>query len=186
MLARMVRKKIRRSEGNEQPSVYCIMNKEDYKQFLDYLEYAAFTRGIFIQETIQLERCIDEYICRHFCKDDDRKSELLECVMATKRITFDSKLDVARFIIEKHNKEFAILNPQYHKEIRSLIEHRNIFAHYLLDTSEGVMKEIKSKKDIVFIKFDREHKLIKYTEKELFLLFAMLQKYGEEFATLIQ
>jgi hypothetical protein len=127
---------------------------------------AAYLRGSFINDTILLERVIDEFICRHFCSEENKKVELLESLMSTKRITFDSKLAVAKFIIDNHYPEFDEKYPNYKKDITDIITHRNVFAHFLLDTSDDGVEKMKLG-GIQFLKFEKKTIPVLYDDLQI-------------------
>lgn len=145
---------------------------------------AGYMRGAFINDTIFLERVIDEFICRHFCEKEERKIELIESLMATKRISFDSKMAIARFIIDSHYTWFKDKYPSCFKDVTSIIEHRNIFAHYLLDTSDQGFENLRSNV-IGFIKFDRKTEVILYTSEQIMELDKKLRESVDAFQTLM-
>ncbi|MEJ5996100.1 hypothetical protein WG904_16850 [Pedobacter sp. Du54] len=115
------------------------------------------TRGNIINQTIMLERLIDEYLSNHFCKTQKSVVEIMDLIFGNKLITFESKHQVFREILNRHNKDFQSANKTIHKDIDEIIRIRNIMAHYLLDTEWDVVEGF-SINEISFIKFDKKRK----------------------------
>jgi hypothetical protein len=135
----------------------------------DYHEYtnlAILRRGVIINETILLERQIDTYISKYFCKDPDKQKELMELIICTDRITFSSKQQVLKVLLEKNNPNFLNDNENILKDITTITEHRNIFAHYWLVTSDEMAKWVNEKKT-VFIKFKNTIDYIEYDKDKM-------------------
>src|SRR6478672_13483348 len=91
---------------------------------VDYQHYAADLRGKIINEVAEMERVIDDYICSHFCHSKDKKSELMEVIIATKHLTFQSKAEIAKCLLERRqdatkkeaNKIYSALNDKIAKQ----------------------------------------------------------------------
>ena len=66
-----------------------------------YAYHASQVRGVIINEIILLERLMDEYISEYFCVDIDKRMELMDIIVSTKRITFESKSQILRTILER-------------------------------------------------------------------------------------
>lgn len=129
----------------------------------ELFDYATTTRGMIINQTIMLERAIDEYLCLHFCKTQEQRTELMDLVFGTERMTFDLKKQIFKIISSRYHPNFSKENPIIHSDIKIIVETRNIFAHYLLDTTENGIKEFDQQDKIIgFIKFKNERVLIKY------------------------
>src|SRR5689334_20550988 len=93
----------------------------------EYIQKSYLARGQSIHKITFLERLMDEYIAHVFTKTEEDKQMLIEGILSTKRIIFDHKLDVLKFIISKRNPEFKIKFPEFYNEMRgTLIEYRNI------------------------------------------------------------
>lgn len=118
-------------------------------------------RGIIINETIYLERLIDEYLCRYFCPDEKKRTDLLQLLMATERITLFNKIGLLKYLMERDNKPFCAKNKGIFTDLQTIAEERNLFAHNLLDTSLNGYKAYKKGK-IIIIKFKNDVKPIEY------------------------
>ena len=68
---------------------------------VDYLNYAADLRGRIINSVAEMERMIDSYIADHFCHYRKRGIELIEVIISTKHLTYQSKAEILRFILER-------------------------------------------------------------------------------------
>ena len=132
-------------------------------------------RGLVINDSIFLERSVDRVIANHYCDNEEKRNELLEWLLSTDRIIFSNKVQLFRLILERHNKEFIKKHPDIFKDIISVIEERNILAHYQLDTSaEGINKIDENKfvllkyktspEEIVFDRY-RKDKILKLIAK---------------------
>jgi tRNA G18 (ribose-2'-O)-methylase SpoU len=140
---------------------------EDYQE---YTKIAFLRRGSIINEAILLERQIDTYISKHFCKDEEKQKELMELIICTDRITFSSKHQVLKVLLEKYNPEFLKVNENILKDITTIIEHRNIFAHYWLVTSDEMVKWAAEGKT-VFIRFKNTIDYIEYDKDKMAEIF---------------
>jgi hypothetical protein len=131
----------------------------------------ANIRGSVIQNCVMVEKIMDEFISGYFCKEN-LKEDLMTFLLCTERITFRGKSDIFKLIIEKKENaarfaEFKKENPSIHNEITEyILEERNIFAHYLLDTAEGYIDRYEKHGIIRFIKFkvSKEKPAVHYLE----------------------
>lgn len=137
--------------------------KFDYEK---YTNLAFRRRGAIINETIMLERIIDDYISAHFCDTAEKRLELLENLMATNRIIFENKVQIFKSILEKHNPQFLEKHPSlFNNILKTVIPERNVFAHYWLVTSKELSEWIKESKT-VFVKFKNKTEHIEYTPEK--------------------
>jgi hypothetical protein len=109
-------------------------------------------RGLIINETIYLERLIDEFLGRHFCPDKIKRSELFELILGNERISFESKRQILKFVMDKHFKTVVDTNKNIFSDLKEIIDERNFLAHQLLDTSDEAFNKLKENK-IGFVKF---------------------------------
>ena len=107
------------------------------------LQKVYLIRGQFLQHSIELEHYIDAFLCKHFTKDVTKQTELLGLVLVP-RLTFDNKFQVFKFLIEQHYPQIEKMLPKFSKSFKSIIEWRNMMAHYPIDlTDEAVAKYAK-------------------------------------------
>jgi len=107
------------------------------KDLVARIQMAAYIyRGQLISDLIYIERHIDEALSRHFCSDPKKRLEIMQVVFGTDRLGFSNKVSMFQFICETHYSDFLKENPKMLSELKSLIEERNIVAHYMLDTSD--------------------------------------------------
>ena len=133
----------------------------------DYTEYkklAYYRRGIIIDETITLERIIDEYISKYYCSNEESSKELMEMLLCTNKITFENKMQIFKVIIDKKKDDFNSRYPTFISDIlHKIIPQRNIFAHYWLDTREHLTEFLVDRKT-VFIKYKNQTEYIEYDQ----------------------
>jgi hypothetical protein len=102
-------------------------------------------RGYMLNELIFIERLIDEYITRHFCKDEHKKKELFEFIVC-EYVAFEPKRHLLNYLIEKYDKELFENNESNLKDLTDLMVKRNRFAHWMVDTSEEAHDLFKQNK----------------------------------------
>src|SRR5688572_29116737 len=90
------------------------------------MQKAASRRGDFISLVVVLERMIEFYIAGHFCKSKELKGELIDLIISTKRVTFESKIQILKVLFERHEKDFVDKNKNYHNNLVEIGEHRNV------------------------------------------------------------
>jgi hypothetical protein len=129
-----------------------------------YTDLAFHRRGVIINETITLERIIDEILSHYFCGLSPKKQELMELIICTNRMIFENKVQVLKVLLEKHKPLFLKSNPTLFTDItKTIIPERNIFAHYWLVTSAELSEFIKNNQT-VFIKFKNTTEYIYYDD----------------------
>ncbi|QGW28411.1 hypothetical protein [Phnomibacter ginsenosidimutans] len=112
---------------------------DHYDPSVVYVHQASHTRGVLINQIILLERLIDSYISKYFCNTQDKATELMDMILATRRMTFDGKADVFRTILDKLYPEKKKENSTIAKDLKFIIEERNMLAHYFLDVSPDIL-----------------------------------------------
>lgn len=122
-------------------------------------------RGFFITDTIAIERLIDDYIARYFCKTRKVQKELLELFLSTERIPFDMKRQAFKILTKKKHPDFEKTYKDFFPFLANIMEQRNIFAHYLLDMTKEGLKRYPD--EIGFIKYKNETTTIWYNNKQL-------------------
>lgn len=117
---------------------------------------SMMVRGGLINDTIFLEKVIDEWLSKYFCSNKVRKNELFEMVFCNDRLTYNSKIQVFHEIVKNHCKSFNRQNPKLINDLEDIGRHRNIFAHWMLDTSEPLLEsgELRFLKSRDFDKYE--------------------------------
>ncbi len=69
-------------------------------EYHQYTDLAFHRRGVIINQTIMLERIIDDTIANYFCGQTKKKMEILELIISTNRMTFENKMQVLKFILK--------------------------------------------------------------------------------------
>ena len=114
-----------------------------------YFLRAFYLRGKIISDTIHLERKMDDYIASYFCSDKEKKKDLMQSLLSTKRIVFENKRLIFDFIVNKNNPDWVIKYPKFKKDLIHIIEQRNIMAHYLLNTGSDAIETMEDKMDFI-------------------------------------
>ncbi|MFZ4101202.1 MAG: hypothetical protein ACOYKR_04555 [Sphingobacterium thalpophilum] len=123
-------------------------------------------RGFFITDTIVIERRIDNYLANYFCsKPKYRRQELIEMILSSDSMTFEKKKNIFKVVLKKHQPTFEKEYPELFPFLNSIIENRNIFAHYLLDTSKEALKRYPN--DIGFVKYKNDTVTIWFNNEQL-------------------
>ena len=132
-----------------------------------YYKESRRIRGEIIERAIILERFVDWFIVSHFCTEYIKKIELLETVIATKRIIFENKVQVFKILLDKHYKNFDNENPSFANKLIKLIEERNVFAHYTLFSGEEQVSKFHENGTITFVKFNNSTEYIEYSKEKI-------------------
>jgi len=118
-------------------------------------------RGKLISHIIFLERCIDEYIVKYFCNEEEKRLELMRVIISTKKITLDSKKEVLLYLIKNYAPELKKEYPTLNADLTDIIEERNRLAHYVLSATkeeienyDGVVRLANFKNDIEIVLYD--------------------------------
>ncbi len=106
------------------------MDKETYQQIW---KEASMARGAIINQTALLEKHLDEIIARYFCGMTNKRNELINCVLATDKITLDSKRKILRYVINKNYPQFNNDNKKWFNDFQKILENRNTLAHCAVD-----------------------------------------------------
>ncbi len=127
------------------------------------LRNAANFRGGILNGVILLERIIDSYLSWYFTNDKLRGDELMDMLFASKDgVPMKRKTILFKKLIKKNDINFHNSNDKFFKDIDFVIEQRNIFAHYLLDTDDQAIKDHIEKKSITFLMYHDEEKKVHY------------------------
>ena len=145
-------------------------------EYHQYTDLAFHRRGVIINQTIMLERIIDDIIANYFCGQTKKKMELLELIISTNRMIFENKMQILKFILKNNNPTFLKENEKAVSDILNIIiPERNIFAHYWLETSKKLTDYLKDQKT-VFIKFKDTTDYIEYDEAKFINIVKTISK----------
>ncbi len=119
-------------------------------------ETAIEYRGKIIHEACYLEKMIDTYIAMYFCEENPLKiSDMQLLILGDNRMNFESKRQIFDFISKNYDQNWYYQYKNISKDLQDIIEHRNVLAHCLLDTSEdsknfqeGVIRFIRFKNNV--------------------------------------
>ena len=149
-------------------------------------------RGSVLQLAVQLEMVIDVYIAEHFTKDVNLINEFI-CLILSPSVNLKEKLRVFVFLVNKYDPEFKQANPKFAKDLDSIIEQRNAFAHLPIDVSETAIQSYRQDAQLQLIRFKNfsesgeTHfaKSFIYTEKAINNLIQYMHYYYNELLKLI-
>ncbi len=154
------------------------MNK-DYEVLLNK---ASFTRGAMINDTVFLEKVIDQWLSEYFCQHPKRRSDIFELVFCHDNLGYNSKVQIFCEIIKRHCPEFNSDNPKLKSDLEEIGKHRNRFAHWLLDTKEEQLQSNELRflrsKDLE----DYEH----YTNERILSIVERIDYYKFAIASAVQ
>jgi len=85
--------------------------------------------GYVITITIEFEKLIDDFLCKHFCFETNRQEDLKNLVLYNERITLDFKRELFTIIIKNEYKNLLTKDSTILSDLGRLPEHRNRFAH---------------------------------------------------------
>jgi hypothetical protein len=140
----------------------------DTKQIM--LNKAAVWRGGILNGVIMLERIIDAYLACYFCNDPNKRDELNDLLFSASAgsgMNFEPKRVVFAILFQKHKKDFYKENKKFFDLISSCIKHRNVIAHYLLDTSPEAIAKFSIDKKLPFIKYKEVTENVYYSDSQL-------------------
>jgi hypothetical protein len=168
--------------------------KEIKLEILTSVEYTTLVsqvRGKIIHNCTILEKIMDDAIARHFCSNEEKRHDMFIFILATERITWMNKHQVLGLIFNRQSainapnkySRFIENNPDFVGDIQKIIENRNIFAHYLLDTSDQYLNRFQMDGFIRFLKFKVTDKTpdvsdYKWTVAELEEIADRVKQYG--------
>lgn len=130
----------------------------------DLFEYATTIRGMALNQSVIIEKIIERYIAIILC-EKDKVEEFIDLILGNERMTFEGKKQVFQVMTKKYDNVF-VKEGQIFKDIDEVIVKRNIFAHYLLDSSPEFLHTFNFE-TISFIKFKDTRKKVVYTRKQI-------------------
>jgi hypothetical protein len=105
--------------------------------------------------------------------------EEITTLILAPRVSLENKKQIFQILIERHNPDFKKQYPNYIKDLVTIIEKRNILAHYPLDSSDAALRKYKSSSELYFMKFknvtEKVTKKIILTNSPVFLVFSIFQ-----------
>ena len=139
----------------------------------DIFQVAAEYRGSIINETIWLEKRMDDYIAYYFCDDVNRTQEMHLLFWGDNRMSFEGKKQIFDYIARKHDldwyKQYISLRSapvkkgsiSMNNDLCYIMEQRNILAHCVLDLRKDARN--KEKGTVSFLRFKNEEKRFEFT-----------------------
>lgn len=115
-------------------------------------------RGTVIGMAIALETVVNKFIAKHFCSSKLKQREMIEYLLGTERMSFDTKRQLMETIIQSHLPH--LYESRYRQILRDIelriIPKRNEFAHGLTDLKTetakhtGLIKYKKGKVNVIY------------------------------------
>lgn len=143
---------------------------------MDMLLHMHKTRGIIIDNQITVERIIDFYLSKTLSKDEQTEIELRDWVF-TERIAFEPKLQIFKLVVSKHNPEFEVNNKDYWKALNSIMQIRNIMAHWLLINDNTSIDLYEKQKTFSFAKFKNDAQMEYVGQRHIVNIMDIFSKY---------
>ena len=154
---------------------------------IEMLEHAAIIRGCVINAMTTTERIMDFYLAKHFCKDEDKSTELLNCVFATKYITFENKRLIFDYVTTTHKKEIKEKHLKgIHAHLERFNKERNNLAHHVMDFTKSSREHFISTQEVTFLKFEKSREKVRYTKESAELIAKDIFKLGRNLKALFE
>lgn len=137
---------------------------------IDYLNHAHDVRGRIINCIAEMEQRIDAYISEYFCANRDKRNELIEVIISTKHLTFQSKAEILQCLLERNGHTTkGEAKKIYGHLVNTIAAKRNVLAHCSLHISAGVVKDFKNDKEktVYFLKYLNTKKVVAFGKKEV-------------------
>lgn len=107
------------------------MNLE--KQIEDLFKLSADIRGTFLDQSIMIERLIDDIIAKHFCAEEEKRILLFSLI--TSRFSFQSRIMALKTVLECCYPQLFEKHRNTIKNLQQIREFRNKIAHSMIDSS---------------------------------------------------
>lgn len=85
----------------------------------------AQLRGALINQTIFLERQMDEYLSLYYCSTPKKKHELFDLLLGEK-LSFDAKRNAIIFLLNKHNSAILKKHDKLDENLNRIMKKRNL------------------------------------------------------------
>jgi len=157
-------------------------------QWLQCIALAKAMRAEFLESFVGLEKMIDFYLAFHFCPDPTDGTlahELMDAIICTDRITFESKRQVFQFLVKKHNPGFYEKHKTIFSDLTEFMQTRNILAHYSIYTGTDAVESFTQNGNITFIKFKNDRSLITFTKEDIDDKISAMVEHSEAIADLL-
>jgi len=133
----------------------------------EMVNYCSEIRGRLLGQIVFIEKMIDFYIAKHFCKDDDYAIELVDLLLGDRFVSFESKRSVFDILIKKYNKEYYTDNKSIFEDLTYLQTQRNRYAHLIQDVGEEAVNKFILDKTIGLVKFKEKTEPFWYSREEI-------------------
>jgi len=151
-------------------------------------------RGVLLHEMIGMETGINIYLMEYFCKDVNKQVDFQNLIIGDERMNLGAKVQVVQYLIENYDKEWglkyiSIINDDRKKgriplnvDMVKMIEHRNIFAHRMLDETDHLLPHVaRTDTTIRFLKFKDEVSPLDYEEEKFATIIKCIQNIANHF-----
>lgn len=89
-------------------------------------------RGMIINSMTILEKYIDVFLSNHFCTQKAKRTEIMNCLFATKYITFESKRIIMDYILITHHNKTELGFKKIAGDLDRFNKYRIAAAHYVV------------------------------------------------------
>lgn len=111
-------------------------------------------RGDIIENVTYLEYLFHLYIVKHFCTDDIKSKEMVSLILGPS-VELMNEYKIVRYLLETYNKALLESNKSILADMQKVIEHRNIFAHWITDYSPEAIHQFKKNNVVRLVHFKR-------------------------------
>ena len=154
---------------------------------MEMMKAASVARGEVINAMTILEKIIDTFLSHHFCSSMELRNEILDCLFASKKITFENKRALLKQVLDRHHKEYRNTHlPNIHAQLGKFNDYRNEVAHFAIDPSDSAVKNFKETGGITLLKFENSKETVIYTPKKVKEISEEIYKVIEPLAILIK
>lgn len=117
------------------------------------LTQAAIVRGNFINHVSLIEKQIEIFISRYFCKDLERSAEMIEILIGDRFVSFESKRAAFENILKRHYSDTYKESKEYFEHLTIIQTQRNKLAHLIPYLGKEANERFKKDGAIGFVKF---------------------------------
>jgi hypothetical protein len=103
------------------------------------MEITFKIRGHVINQVINLEVVITEFIAIHFCSDQAKQESFEKLFLWHNGMGLTRKKEILKFIVDNYEPDIIKGHPDTFKDLDEIIKCRNVLAHYYLDSAPGFL-----------------------------------------------
>lgn len=136
-------------------------------QLTHLFQLAKDIRASFLEQSIFIEKIIEDILAHHFCPEEDRRNLFFSLVINGTDLTFDSKICIFDKLLRLRYPDIIESNNKLIDELHKIRRFRNRLAHAMLDTSPDFLaKEYKDRIQLIYYEDGRKkQQVITTTER---------------------